>query len=308
MDALTYEFMQRALIAALLVGLTAPAVGVYLVQRRLALIGDGMGHVALTGVALGLLTGNLRAGARIKLKACGLPDFFPDGGFGEDGPDRPSLGRIAHRRCERLLGADIPPGQYVLVVHQLCDVGGVGTSTGTVDARLLLEGAAPRVPAVTVVGLAALAALLLAAWGAFVLRRRAEEYLPRLYAVNAESVLEAAAVYLTPERLGMTLIVPAGRAAELQGLEELLHVVRRFRQYDRNQNWQLEDDELAEAKERLSAFSVRYNEGLLRNFDKDGDGTLGDEEIVQARKEIEAQKALREERRKTGGGGRGPRR
>lgn len=57
MDALTYEFMQRALIAALLVGLTAPAVGVYLVQRRLALIGDGMGHVALTGVALGLLTG-----------------------------------------------------------------------------------------------------------------------------------------------------------------------------------------------------------------------------------------------------------
>ena len=42
--------MQRALLAALLVGLTAPVVGVYLVQRRLALIGDGLGHVALTGV------------------------------------------------------------------------------------------------------------------------------------------------------------------------------------------------------------------------------------------------------------------
>ncbi len=54
---LQYAFMQRALIAALLVGLTAPAVGVYLVQRRLALIGDGLGHVALTGVALGVLTG-----------------------------------------------------------------------------------------------------------------------------------------------------------------------------------------------------------------------------------------------------------
>ena len=49
--------MQRALLAALLVGLTAPAVGIFLVQRRLALIGDGIGHVALTGVALGLLTG-----------------------------------------------------------------------------------------------------------------------------------------------------------------------------------------------------------------------------------------------------------
>ncbi|WP_461021932.1 metal ABC transporter permease [Thalassiella azotivora] len=48
--------MQRALLAALLVGLTAPVVGTFLVQRRLALIGDGMGHVALAGVAAGVLT------------------------------------------------------------------------------------------------------------------------------------------------------------------------------------------------------------------------------------------------------------
>ena len=54
---LDYAFMRRALLAAVLVGLTAPVVGIYLVQRRLALIGDGLGHVALTGVALGLLTG-----------------------------------------------------------------------------------------------------------------------------------------------------------------------------------------------------------------------------------------------------------
>jgi zinc transport system permease protein len=54
---LQYGFMQRALIAALIVGLTAPAVGVFLVQRRLALLGDGIGHVALTGVALGFLLG-----------------------------------------------------------------------------------------------------------------------------------------------------------------------------------------------------------------------------------------------------------
>jgi zinc transport system permease protein len=55
-DFLDYTFMQRAMLAAFLVGLTAPAVGVYLVQRRLALIGDGIGHVALAGVALGVLT------------------------------------------------------------------------------------------------------------------------------------------------------------------------------------------------------------------------------------------------------------
>ncbi len=54
---LGYDFMLRALLAGLLVGLCAPVVGIFLVQRRLALIGDGMGHVALAGVALGVLTG-----------------------------------------------------------------------------------------------------------------------------------------------------------------------------------------------------------------------------------------------------------
>ncbi|MDH6227063.1 metal ABC transporter permease [Streptomyces sp. MJP52] len=55
MDLLNYAFMQRALLAAVLVGLTAPAVGIYLVQRRQALMGDGIGHVAMTGVGLGFL-------------------------------------------------------------------------------------------------------------------------------------------------------------------------------------------------------------------------------------------------------------
>jgi len=57
MDLLAYDFMQRALVAALVTGLAAPSVGTYLIQRRLALMGDGIGHVAVTGVALGLLTG-----------------------------------------------------------------------------------------------------------------------------------------------------------------------------------------------------------------------------------------------------------
>ncbi|MCP3755929.1 metal ABC transporter permease [Streptomyces sp. TBY4] len=55
MDLLNYAFMQRALIAAGLVGITAPAIGTYLVQRRQAVMGDGLGHVAMTGVALGFL-------------------------------------------------------------------------------------------------------------------------------------------------------------------------------------------------------------------------------------------------------------
>jgi zinc transport system permease protein len=50
-----YDFMVRALIGVTLTGLIAPAIGIYLVQRRLSLIGDGLGHVALTGVGVGLL-------------------------------------------------------------------------------------------------------------------------------------------------------------------------------------------------------------------------------------------------------------
>ena len=56
---LTDPLMQRALLVALLVGLSAPVVGTYLVQRRLSLLGDGIGHVALTGVAVGWLAGSV---------------------------------------------------------------------------------------------------------------------------------------------------------------------------------------------------------------------------------------------------------
>src|SRR5688500_4373913 len=56
-ELLERDFMRLALVAAAFTGLAAPAIGTYLVQRRLALLGDGLGHVALTGVAVGLLTG-----------------------------------------------------------------------------------------------------------------------------------------------------------------------------------------------------------------------------------------------------------
>jgi zinc transport system permease protein len=49
------EFMRLALGAGAVVGVLAPAVGFFLVQRRQSLIGDGIGHVAFAGVAAGLL-------------------------------------------------------------------------------------------------------------------------------------------------------------------------------------------------------------------------------------------------------------
>ena len=45
------------MIAGLLVGLICPAIGVYLVLRRLSLIGDGLGHVSLAGVSASWLAG-----------------------------------------------------------------------------------------------------------------------------------------------------------------------------------------------------------------------------------------------------------
>lgn len=55
-EMLQYDFMRIALVMAVLIGLTAPAVGTFIVQRRLSLLGDGIGHIALTGIGLGLLT------------------------------------------------------------------------------------------------------------------------------------------------------------------------------------------------------------------------------------------------------------
>jgi zinc transport system permease protein len=51
------EFKRLALASGAIVGLLAPAVGFFLVQRRLSLIGDGIGHVAFAGVAAGYLFG-----------------------------------------------------------------------------------------------------------------------------------------------------------------------------------------------------------------------------------------------------------
>lgn len=57
MALFAFDFMVRALIAGALTGLMAPAVGTYIVQRRLSLLGDGLGHIAIAGVGLALLTG-----------------------------------------------------------------------------------------------------------------------------------------------------------------------------------------------------------------------------------------------------------
>ncbi|GMW02801.1 MAG: zinc ABC transporter permease [Candidatus Hydrogenedentota bacterium] len=51
---LGYPFMQRALVAGLLVGFLASYVGPFVVQRGLGFLGSGLAHAAFGGVALGL--------------------------------------------------------------------------------------------------------------------------------------------------------------------------------------------------------------------------------------------------------------
>jgi zinc transport system permease protein len=56
-EALTLPFMQRALLAGLLVGLAASLLGVFVILRRAAFFGDAIAHASLAGVALGVLGG-----------------------------------------------------------------------------------------------------------------------------------------------------------------------------------------------------------------------------------------------------------
>jgi len=56
-EFLQYGFMHRAFAAGVITALICPAIGVFLVPRRLSLIADTLAHVALAGVALGLVAG-----------------------------------------------------------------------------------------------------------------------------------------------------------------------------------------------------------------------------------------------------------
>ncbi|MFY9377681.1 MAG: metal ABC transporter permease [Peptococcia bacterium] len=55
MEMLQYPFMQKALLVGLLVGSLCPTIGLFLVMRRLSMVGDTLAHVSLTGVLLGVL-------------------------------------------------------------------------------------------------------------------------------------------------------------------------------------------------------------------------------------------------------------
>ncbi|MCG8540823.1 MAG: metal ABC transporter permease [Clostridia bacterium] len=57
LEILQYGFMQRALLAGIIIGILCPSIGIFIVLRRMSLIGDSLSHVALAGVAAGILAG-----------------------------------------------------------------------------------------------------------------------------------------------------------------------------------------------------------------------------------------------------------
>ena len=64
---------------------------------------------------LGLLTGNIRLGAEIKLRHYGLWDHFKTGGFADDHEDRDHIAAAALERGRRVLGKDLRPEEIVVV-------------------------------------------------------------------------------------------------------------------------------------------------------------------------------------------------
>ncbi len=101
------------------------------------------------GIPIGLLTGNIEEGARIKLNALGLDRYFPAGAFGSDHEDRDMLLPIAVSRFSDL-GINVPPERCIVIGDTPRDVrcarvhgaSCIAVSTGSYSKEALMEAGA----------------------------------------------------------------------------------------------------------------------------------------------------------------------
>jgi phosphoglycolate phosphatase len=104
----------------------------------------------LKNVAIGLLTGNLEKGARIKLEPFGLNEYFPSGAFGSDHDDRNKLLPIAVKRLENLYQRKIEIDNCIVIGDTPRDVQCakiyrakcIGVATGSYSIEQLIEAGA----------------------------------------------------------------------------------------------------------------------------------------------------------------------
>ena len=94
-------------------------------------------------VQLGLVTGNFHGGARIKLEPFQLNEYFPFGGFGDDGADRRDIVEAAHARGEKHLNRRVPADSVLVIGDTVHDVAAaqahnfaaIGLETGGVSGE-----------------------------------------------------------------------------------------------------------------------------------------------------------------------------
>ena len=105
------------------------------------------------GALLGLATGNLEQGARLKLEAVGLWERFAVGGYGSDAAERAALVAVGIGRAEARLGRPVPRDKIALIGDTRRDVGAarqvgvraIGVTTGPDDAAALFAAGADEV-------------------------------------------------------------------------------------------------------------------------------------------------------------------
>lgn len=74
------------------------------------------------GLQLGLLTGNIESGARIKLGPFNMNRYFPEGGFGSDAEERVAIAAAARAKFEARLGRKLVPTDVVVIGDTVHDV------------------------------------------------------------------------------------------------------------------------------------------------------------------------------------------
>ncbi len=111
---------------------------------------EAVEHGLARGAAVGLGTGNIKAGARLKLSHVGLYDYFSFGGFGCDAEARVELIRIGAERGATALGAPLAECRVVVIGDTPKDVAAaqgigaecIGVGTGSYSAEELRQAGA----------------------------------------------------------------------------------------------------------------------------------------------------------------------
>ena len=113
-DILSYDFVQRALVTGVLIAAACSSLGVFLVLRRLSLIGDGLAHVTFGSVAVVLLAGTLALAVEGDADVQRFVAVNPD-------PAESALGRPSNEALRGIFGGARVVAADETVAVEMCD-------------------------------------------------------------------------------------------------------------------------------------------------------------------------------------------